>query len=92
MEGSFHPTIALPFQARLEAVDEDTRRPEASQLDRRHGSELNQGAERHPLEVQASRGDILTQVTRSDLEASFREGSKELGRDQVACRILGARG
>jgi hypothetical protein len=32
-----------PFWAGLEAVDEDTRRPEAGQLDHRCGSELDKG-------------------------------------------------
>jgi hypothetical protein len=82
----------LPFQARLETVDEDTRRPEAGQLDHRHGSKLNQRPERHPLEVQAGCGDILAQVTRCDLEARFREGFKELERDQVDLSEIGYAG
>jgi hypothetical protein len=83
MEARFIRREHLPFQARLETVDEDTRRPEAGQLDHRHGSELNQRPERHPLEVQAGCRDILAQVTRCDPEARFREESEELGRDQV---------
>jgi hypothetical protein len=66
----------MPPQTGPEAVDEDTRRPEAGQLHDRSGSKLDERPERHPLEVQAACGDILAQVTRCDLEARFREGSK----------------
>jgi hypothetical protein len=89
MEGRFIRREHLPFQARLETVDEDTRRPEAGQLDHRHGSEFNQRPERHPLEVQAGSGDVLVQVSRSDLEARIREGGEEFGRDQVNLPEIG---
>jgi hypothetical protein len=79
----------LPFQARLEAVDEDARRPETGQLDHRHGPKFDQGPERHPLEVQTGSGDVLAEVARCDLEASFREGCKELSRDEVDLPEIG---
>lgn len=53
------------------------------------GPELYEGAERHPFQVQAGRCDILAQITRCDLEASFREGCKELGLDQVDLPEIG---
>ena len=64
----------------------------ACRLDQRQGSELNQCPERHPLQLQAGCGDILAQVTRCDLEARFREGSKELGGDEVDLSEIGYAG
>lgn len=56
----FHPPRRehLPFQPSLEAVDEDTGRPEASQLYDRRATELDERPERRPLEVQVSSGDV----------------------------------
>src|SRR5690242_8267853 len=81
-----------PFQAHLKAIDEDTGRPEARLLYNRRRSELDQGPERHPLEVEAGSGDILAELTRCNLEASFRKGCKELGRDQVDLPKIGQAG
>jgi hypothetical protein len=79
----------MPPQTGPEAVDEDTRRPEAGQLHDRSGSKLDERPERHPLEVQAGSGDVLVQVSRSDLEARIREGGEEFGRDQVNLPEIG---
>ncbi|MET4092346.1 hypothetical protein ABIB81_009297 [Bradyrhizobium sp. I1.7.5] len=61
----------------------DTGRTEAGQLHDRRRSKIDERPERHPLKVQAGGGDVLAQVTRGDLEANFKNGCKELGRDQV---------
>jgi hypothetical protein len=82
----------VPFEASPEAVDEDAGRPEPSQLYDRRGSELDEGPERHPLKVQVGGGDVLAEVTRSDLEASFKEGCEELGWDQVDLSEIGEAG
>src|ERR1700759_808713 len=50
----------LSLKAGPEAVDEDTGRPETRQLDDGSGTQLDEGAERHPLQVQTSRCDIRT--------------------------------
>ncbi|MGY3427464.1 hypothetical protein ACVWZW_007968 [Bradyrhizobium sp. F1.13.4] len=89
MEGPFPPTTAPAFQAGLEAVDEDTGRPEAGQLHDRSGSKLDEGPERHPLEVQAGSGDVLAELSRSHFKARVREGGEELGRDQVNLPEIG---
>lgn len=49
----------MSFQAGSEAIDEDTGRPKAGQLNERPRSELDQRPERQLLEVQAGRGDVL---------------------------------
>ena len=82
----------LSLKAGPEAVDEDTGRPETRQLDDGSGTQLDEGAERHPLQVQTSRCDILTHVPRCDLEAGVREGCKELRRDQVDLPEIGQTG
>jgi hypothetical protein len=58
----------------------------------RRRSELDQRPEWHPFEVQAGGGDVLAQVARCDLEASFREECKELGWDRVDLSEIGRAG
>ncbi|WP_271669839.1 hypothetical protein [Bradyrhizobium sp. CCBAU 51627] len=60
----------LPFHARKEALDEDAGRSEAGQLYDRRGSELDERAERQSLKGQAGSGDVLAELSRSDLEAN----------------------
>lgn len=50
----------------MEAVDEDTGRPEAGQLDDGCGPQFDEGTERHPLQIQAGSGDVLAEVSRCD--------------------------
>ncbi|MGY4629860.1 hypothetical protein ACVWY3_007616 [Bradyrhizobium sp. USDA 4486] len=82
----------MPIQASSEAVDQDTGRAEACQLDDRRGPELDQRPERHQFEVQSGRGDVLTEVSRCDREASFPEVRKSLRCDQVNLPQIGKPG
>jgi hypothetical protein len=79
----------LSLQAGPEAVDEDTGCPETGQLDDCRGTQLDEAAERHPLQIEASRCDVLTHVPGCDLEAGFPKECKELGRDQVDLPEIG---
>lgn len=67
----------------MKAVDEDTGRPEARQLDDRGRPEFDQGPERQSLEVQFRGSDVLAKVAGADPEASSEERWEELARDQV---------
>ncbi|MBB4264178.1 hypothetical protein GGD64_008250 [Bradyrhizobium sp. CIR3A] len=82
----------MPFQAGSETVDQDTGRPEAGQLDDRRGPELDQRTERHQFKVQSSRGDVLTEVSRCNCEASFPEVRQSLQCDQVDLPQIGKPG
>ncbi|QOG19154.1 hypothetical protein FOM02_19180 [Bradyrhizobium sp. SEMIA] len=79
----------MPFNASPEAVNEHAGRPEAGQLYNRGASQLDESAERHPLEVQADGADVLAEVAGADREASFQERCEEFGRDQVDLSEIG---
>jgi hypothetical protein len=79
----------LSFQAGLEAVDEDARRPEAGQFYDCRGSEFDHRSERHPLEVETGSGDVFAKLSWSNREATRREGCEELGWDQVNLPQIG---
>ncbi|WP_225112041.1 hypothetical protein, partial [Bradyrhizobium sp. NBAIM32] len=81
-----------PLNARPEAVDQDTGRAEAGQLDDGCGPEFDQRPERHPFEVRARIGDVLAELSGSDLETSLREGCEELEWDQVDLPQVGKPG
>lgn len=61
-----------PFEAHPEAINEDARDPEAGHLDDCRGSELDERAERHPLESQSGGADVLAEVAGADLEAGYK--------------------
>lgn len=81
IEGRFPPTRAPAVSTRSEAVDQDTRRSEAGQLDHRCGSELDNAPQAAFARV--------ARVPRCDLEPSFEDGREELGWDQVNLPELG---
>jgi hypothetical protein len=76
----------------LEAVDEDTGRPEAGQLYDRRATELDERPERHPLEVQASSGDVLAELSGAHVEAGFSESYEQLAGNEVDLSEIGKPG
>ena len=79
----------MPFEARPEAVNEHAERPQTSELNDCARPHLDPRPERHPFELQAFYGDVLAELSRSDVIAFRSPRVEKLAWDKVHLAQIG---
>jgi hypothetical protein len=79
----------MPFEAGPEAVDEHAGRAQTGELDDSARPHLDARPERHPFELQAFCGDVLAELSRSDVIAFRSQSFEKLGWDKVHLAQIG---
>ncbi|QQN62193.1 hypothetical protein JIR23_21650 [Bradyrhizobium diazoefficiens] len=79
----------MPFEARPEPIDECARGPETRELHDGARPQLNPRPERHPFKLQAYRGDVLAELSRTYVVALRPQRLEKLGRDKMHLAQIG---